>query len=233
VTHALSRLPLTLAVLLLTVGLFGLSACKKQEEAGDTTSSTESPDTTKAAKAPAPEPATGDDAPALPGVESGGSIGVIVVKDYGEIRVEFFPSVAPNHVENFKKLASDGLYSGTTFHRVIPGFMIQGGDPNTKNDDPNDDGQGGPGYNIDAEFSDLSHVRGVLSMARSRDINSAGSQFFIVSHDSTHLDGNYTLFGRVVSGMEVVDKISQATAAMGSQSPSEPVVIEEIRIEEN
>ncbi len=224
---------MTLAVLLLTVGLFGLSACEKQDQEGDAKSSTESPATTPAAKAPAAQPTPGDDAPALPGVESGGAIGVLVVKGYGEIRVDFFPSVAPNHVENFKKLATDGFYSGTTFHRVIPGFMIQGGDPNTKNDNPADDGQGGPGYNIDAEFSDLSHVRGVLSMARSRDINSAGSQFFIVSHDSTHLDGNYTLFGRVVSGMEVVDKISQAPAAMGSQSPSETVVIEEIRIEAN
>ena len=111
--------------------------------------------------------------------------------------------------------------------------MIQGGDPNTKNDNPRDDGMGGPGYNIDAEFSDLPHVRGVVSMARSRDVNSGGSQFFIVSKDSSHLDGQYTIFGKVVSGMDVVDQISQKPSITGTNTPQEPVIIEEVRIEES
>jgi peptidyl-prolyl cis-trans isomerase B (cyclophilin B) len=228
-TNALSRLPLTLAVLILTLGLFGLSACseKKSEEPAET----KAPATQPAAKAPV-EKGPSEEPPALPGIESDGSAAVLVIAGYGEIRIEFLPSLAPNHVENFKQLARDGFYNGTQFHRVIPGFMIQGGDPNTKNDDPSDDGMGGPGYNVDAEFSDLPHVRGVVSMARTQDINSAGSQFFIVSHDSNHLDGHYTIFGRVVSGMDVVDQISQVQPSMGTSTPKEPVVLEEVRIEE-
>lgn len=125
----------------------------------------------------------------------------------GTINIEFYPDVAPNHVENFKKLARSGFYDGTTFHRVIPGFMVQGGDPNTKSDDRSQHGRGGPGYTIDAEFSDIKHERGIVSMARSNDPNSAGSQFFIVVKDSAHLDGQYTVFGKVTSGMDVVDQI--------------------------
>lgn len=219
-TKALSRLPLTLAVLILTLGLFGLSACSEKKSEG--TAETKAP----VEKAPSDEP------PALPGIESDGTGAVLVIAGFGEIRIEFLSSLAPNHVENFKKLSRDGFYNGTQFHRVIPGFMIQGGDPNTKNDDPSDDGMGGPGYNVDAEFSDLPHVRGVVSMARTQDINSAGSQFFIVTHDSKHLDGLYTIFGRVVSGMDVVDQISQVQPNMGSSTPKEPVVLEEVRIEE-
>jgi peptidyl-prolyl cis-trans isomerase B (cyclophilin B) len=214
VTNALSRLPLTLAVLILTLGLCGLSACSEKKSEGSAET-----------KAPA------EKAPEIPGVESNGSMAVLVIKDFGEIRIEFLPEVAPNHVENFKKLARDGFYNGTRFHRVIPGFMIQGGDPNTKNDNPRDDGMGGPGYNIDAEFSDLPHVRGVVSMARSQDINSGGSQFFIVSKDASHLDGQYTIFGKVVSGMDVVDQISQKPSITGTSTPQEPVIIEDVRIE--
>ncbi len=226
-TNALSRLPVTLAVLILTLGLCGLSACseKKNEE------STGEAEAQAATKAPA-EAAPSSEPPALPGIESDGSVAVLVVQNFGEIRIEFFPDLAPNHVENFKQLARDGFYNGTQFHRVIPGFMIQGGDPNTKNDDPTDDGRGGPGYNIDAEFSDLPHVRGVVSMARMQDVNSAGSQFFIVSHEASHLDGNYTIFGRVVSGMDVVDLISQVQPTLGTSSPQEPVIVEKVRIEE-
>ncbi len=110
-------------------------------------------------------------------------------------------------MENFIKLAKSGFYDGTIFHRVIPGFMIQGGDPNTKGPDKSTYGMGGPGYTIDAEFNKISHKRGIVSMARSRDPNSAGSQFFIVVKDSPFLDGKYTVFGEVVKGMEVADKI--------------------------
>jgi cyclophilin family peptidyl-prolyl cis-trans isomerase len=104
-------------------------------------------------------------------------------------------------------LAKKGFYDGVTFHRVIPGFMIQGGDPNTKNNDRSNHGMGGPGYSIKAEFNDTLHKRGVLSMARSQDPNSGGSQFFIVVEDSNFLDGKYTAFGKVLSGMSVADTI--------------------------
>ena len=131
----------------------------------------------------------------------------VIETNFGNIVIQLFPDVAPGHVENFVKLAQDGFYDGSTFHRVIPGFMIQGGDPNSKDEDRSNDGQGGPGYTINAEFSDVPHKRGILSMARAQDPNSAGSQFFIVVADSNFLDGQYTVFGEVIEGMDVADKI--------------------------
>lgn len=128
----------------------------------------------------------------------------------GAIELVFFPEVAPNHVANFMKLARDKFYDGTTFHRVIPGFMIQGGDPNTKSHDRATHGLGGPGHRIKAEFNSRPHKRGTLSMARANDPDSAGSQFFICVADSNFLDWNYTVFGEVVSGMDVADKIVNA-----------------------
>ncbi|MFH1262018.1 MAG: peptidylprolyl isomerase [Pseudomonadota bacterium] len=125
----------------------------------------------------------------------------------GKIVIEFLPSVAPKTVANFKKLANECFYDGTTFHRVIPGFMIQGGDPNSKNADRSTHGRGGPGYMIPAEFNPERHSRGAVSMARSQDPNSAGSQFFIVVNDSPFLDRQYTVFGRVTEGLDVADKI--------------------------
>ncbi|MCH8933157.1 MAG: peptidylprolyl isomerase [Nitrospinae bacterium] len=126
---------------------------------------------------------------------------------HGTIKLEFFDDLAPGHVKNFKDLAGKGYYDGTTFHRVVPGFMIQGGDPNSKTGDRSSHGSGGPGYTIDAEFNDTKHERGVLSMARSGEPNSAGSQFFICVKDAFFLDGQYTAFGRVIEGMDVADKI--------------------------
>jgi peptidyl-prolyl cis-trans isomerase B (cyclophilin B) len=131
----------------------------------------------------------------------------VIETNLGKIEVEFFEDKAPGHVKNFKDLAKKGFYDGVTFHRVIPGFMIQGGDPNTKNNDRSNHGMGGPGYSIKAEFNDTLHKRGVLSMARSQDPNSGGSQFFIVVEDSNFLDGKYTAFGKVLSGMSVADTI--------------------------
>ncbi|HLG19804.1 MAG TPA: peptidylprolyl isomerase [Bdellovibrionota bacterium] len=131
----------------------------------------------------------------------------VIETKFGKIVFEFLPELAPKHVENFKSLASSGFYNGTTFHRVIPGFMIQGGDPNTKSEDRSQHGKGGPGYTVPAEFSKEKHLRGIVSMARSSDPNSAGSQFFIVVKDSPWLDGQYTVFGRVKEGLDVVDKI--------------------------
>ena len=131
----------------------------------------------------------------------------VIETTHGTIKFEFFEDKAPGHVKNFKELANKNFYDGTTFHRVIPGFMIQGGDPNSKSDDRSQHGTGGPGYSIDAEFNDVKHERGVLSMARSQDPNSAGSQFYICVKDSFFLDGQYTAFGRVIEGMDVADKI--------------------------
>lgn len=132
----------------------------------------------------------------------------VIKTKFGEMEVKFFPEKAPKHVENFIKLAKSGFYDKTIFHRVIPGFMIQGGDPNTK--DPNKPetyGMGGPAERLNAEFNDIPHRRGILSMARTNDPNSAGSQFFIVVKDSNFLDRQYTVFGEVVKGIEVADKI--------------------------
>ena len=131
----------------------------------------------------------------------------IIETRFGNIDLKFFPNVAPNHVSNFLELAKKGFYDGTTFHRVIPRFMIQGGDPNSKNPDRSKDGMGGPGHTIKAEFNDKPHKRGTLSMARAADPDSAGSQFFICVADSYFLDKQYTVFGEVTSGMDVVDKI--------------------------
>jgi len=131
----------------------------------------------------------------------------VIETNFGDIVLEFFEEEAPNHVKNFKDLAGRGFYDGCTFHRVIPGFMIQGGDPNSKDEDRSNDGTGGPGYSIDAEFNKIHHDRGILSMARSQNPNSAGSQFFIVVKDSRFLDKQYTVFGKVIEGIEIVDKI--------------------------
>ena len=138
--------------------------------------------------------------------KSGDEVAVLDTS-YGQIVLMFFPNKAPNHVANFKKLASKGFYDGTKFHRVIPGFMIQGGDPNSKDSDRSNDGQGGPGFNVKAEFNDIQHESGILSMARSGDPDSAGSQFFICVAKTPDLDHQYTAFGRVVTGMEAVEKI--------------------------
>ena len=125
----------------------------------------------------------------------------------GDMTLNFFPEVAPNHVNSFIELAKKGFYNGTTFHRVVPKFVIQGGDPNSKNPDRSNHGTGGPGYQIKAEFNDKPHRRGTLSMARAAHPDSAGSQFFICVADAPFLDGKYTVFGEVVKGIEVVDKI--------------------------
>jgi len=131
----------------------------------------------------------------------------VIETKFGNIELKFFPDVAPNHVNNFIELAKKGFYDGTTFHRVIPGFMIQGGDPNSKDTDRSKHGMGSPGYNVKAEFNEKPHKKGTLSMARSGHPDSAGSQFFICVADSPFLDRQYTVFGEVVSGMEAADKI--------------------------
>lgn len=131
----------------------------------------------------------------------------VIETNFGNIMFKLLPDLAPETVRNFTKLAGSSFYDGTLFHRIIPGFMIQGGDPNTKTQDKSTWGTGGPGYTIKAEFNSKSHLRSVVSMARSADPDSAGSQFFIVTADSAFLDKQYTAFGDVIEGMEVADKI--------------------------
>jgi len=132
---------------------------------------------------------------------------VIIETRFGNMEIGFFPDSAPNHVASFIELARKGFYDGTTSHRVIPGFMIQGGDPNSKLPDRSRHGTGGPGYQLKAEFNPRPHKRGILSMARAQNPDSAGSQFFICVADSAFLDGKYTVFGEVLSGMEAADQI--------------------------
>jgi peptidyl-prolyl cis-trans isomerase B (cyclophilin B) len=173
---------------------------------------------------------------------------VAVIKtSAGEMVVEFWSDVAPRTVENFKKLAKQGFYDGTAFHRIIKGFMIQGGDPKTKDASKEDEyGTGDPGYKIDAEFSDRKHTKGVLSMARNGDprerfgampapqfANSAGSQFFIVHGDAPHLDNRYTAFGKVIKGLEVLDAIADTPVMRKggeSSKPTRRIEIESVKI---
>ena len=159
-------------------------------------------------------------------------VATIVVKNYGPITLELYPNMAPNTVNNFITLANEGFYDGLIFHRVIKGFMIQGGDPEGI-------GSGGPGYSINGEFADngftqnsLSHTKGVISMARTNMPNSAGSQFFIMSADGTYLDGQYAAFGEVTEGIDVVEAIEKVKTN-NSDKPETDVVIESIRVDTN
>ena len=156
---------------------------------------------------------------------------VIIKTGFGNIKFNLVPDIAPETVRNFSQLTKSGFYDGTLFHRIIPGFMIQGGDPNTKNPDKSTWGQGGPGYNLKAEFNSRSHLRGIVSMARATDPDSAGSQFFIVTSDSTFLDRQYTVFGEVVEGMEVVDKIVNLPRD-GNDCPKQEAKMLEVTISE-
>ena len=153
----------------------------------------------------------------------------------GEMVVEFWPDVAPSTVENFKKLARTNFYDGTCFHRIIRGFMIQGGDPLSKDASREASwGTGGPGYTIKAEFNNRSHQRGVLSMARSQDPDSAGSQFFICHGDASFLDRQYTAFGKVVKGDDVLERIASTPVVAGgggeASKPTVRVALESVRI---
>ena len=161
---------------------------------------------------------------------------VAVIKtSQGEMVVQFWTDAAPNTIENFKKLARSGFYDGTIFHRIVKGFMIQGGDPNSK--DPGKEsryGEGGPGYKIKAEFNDHSHQRGVISMAREPDPDSAGSQFFICLAPVPRLDREYTTFGKLIKGDDVLQKIGDTPVTRNSagenSKPTKRVVIESIKI---
>ena len=207
------------AIQFICLGLFALVAgC----QADDTKTNTPA----AATNAPAAVTATAStNAPAAEVKEVG-----VIKTSLGTMIVEFYPDLAPNHVANFKKLAKSGFYDGQAFHRVIPGFMIQGGDPNTKDDSKKDSwGQGGPGYTIKAEFNSRHHARGILSMARTPDPDSAGSQFFICHADAGSLDGQYTVFGNLLKGFDVLDKIA-TTPTEGPDRPVTRVNIESVHI---
>lgn len=155
-------------------------------------------------------------------------IATIVIRGMGTIKAELYPEIAPNTVNNFIELSNKGFYDGLTFHRIIKDFMIQGGDPNGN-------GTGGPGHAIKGEFTsngvenNLKHIEGVLSMARSQSPDSAGSQFFIMTEEAPHLDGQYAAFGKVIEGMDVVDKIESVT--LSGEKPKETVQIESIKVD--
>lgn len=173
-------------------------------------------------------------APAPPAAETE-EVGVIAT-DVGKIVIRFFPDSAPGHVENFKALARAKFYDGTAFHRVVPGFVIQGGDPNSKDDDPHNDGMGDGPRRLKAEFNSRPHVRGVVSMARSQHPDSASCQFFIVLAETPQtrfLDGKYTVFGQVIEGLDTLDRIVAASQPidMGAQRPARPVVMRRVRVE--
>ena len=169
--------------------------------------------------------------PSVP-VEDGET--AVLETNFGTMKVEFLTEKAPNHCANFKRLANAGFYDGTQFHRVIKDFMIQGGDILTRDANPGNNGTGRPGYTIDAEFNDIRHVPGILSMARSQHPNSAGSQFFIMHGTSPGLDGSYTAFGKVIEGMDVLEKIAnvEVTASPSGENslPVEPVYLYSVKI---
>jgi cyclophilin family peptidyl-prolyl cis-trans isomerase len=173
-----------------------------------------STDSGKLQKWPADYPVDGDSVAVIEIVQDG-------TGDLGTIVIEFYPDKAPNHVRNFKWLADHGYYDGVNFHRVIKGFMIQGGDPSGN-------GTGGPGWNVNAEFNDTPHKKGILSMARTNDPNSAGSQFFICHGDAPHLDNQYTVFGNTIKGLDVVDAV--ATTAVQGSTPTQRVYMKSVKI---
>jgi peptidyl-prolyl cis-trans isomerase B (cyclophilin B) len=148
---------------------------------------------------------------ALERVEAAGAhdVAVLDLGELGSVRIELLPELAPRAVGSFTRLAESGFFDGTTFHRVIPGYFIQGGDPNSKNLDPRDDGTGNPGYQLPDEFSDYPHRRGTVSLANTGGRNSGGCQFFIVQQDQPGMNGHYSVFGRVVSGIETVDAVTR------------------------
>ncbi len=152
----------------------------------------------------------------------------VIETDFGRIVLEFFPKVAPGHCSNFKRLANAGFYDGVKFHRVLAGFVIQGGDILTRDANPQNDGTGNPGYSIRAEFNNIPHDRGILSMARSGHPDSGGSQFFICVAPAHQLNGQYTVFGRVIEGMEVADKI--VAAAKNVELPPNPVAMNQVKM---
>ena len=220
---------------LCTAALLFALACSQTQNGDTTTAQTDSAPTATSASASdttATQPSATAPAAPAPAQEKPMSAYENKVAELhttaGQINIRFFPDVAPNHVKNFISLAEQGFYNGTKFHRVIAGFMVQGGDPNTKTGDPSTWGTGGSPNNVRAEFNNVSHRRGIVSMARAQDPNSASSQFFIVVADSTFLDNQYTVFGQVTKGMDIADAI--VASAAGRERPAQPVTITRVVI---
>jgi peptidyl-prolyl cis-trans isomerase B (cyclophilin B) len=211
-------------LLLLTLSLFVFISAYKSADSTKTTTPQGTPvkeqpkpaDNGTLQKWPADYPVTGDSVAVMSIEQDGAALGDVVI--------EFYPDKAPNPVRNFKWLADHNFYNGLKFHRVIKGFMIQGGDPQGT-------GGGGPGWTVNAEFNDTPHVPGVLSMARTQDPNSAGSQFFICHGNAPHLNNQYTAFGKVIKGLEVVNKVAE-TPVGGPQNstPVKPVIMKTVKI---
>jgi peptidyl-prolyl cis-trans isomerase B (cyclophilin B) len=208
------RVKKTMSLLLVIVLSFSLFiGCSKKEEPTNENNASTNTDTQETEK----------------GKDDKNPIATIEMEDGSKIKIELYPDVAPNTVRNFISLANSNFYDGLIFHRVIPDFMIQGGDPEGT-------GVGGPGYSIKGEFSNngfdnnLKHDRGVISMARAQDKNSAGSQFFIMHKDSPHLDGEYAAFGKVIEGIEVVDKIAAVETA-GQDRPKEDAKMKKVTVD--
>lgn len=217
---------------LITVALLALAmscAPANDKNTGTQTESTATEATAATASQPAPVPAAQPAEQEKPMSYYESKIAELHTS-LGEIDLRFFPEIAPNHVKNFIDLSEKGFYNGTKFHRVIEGFVIQGGDPNTVSGPRSTWGTGGSGKNVPAEFNKIHHSRGILSMARSNDPNSASSQFFICVADVPSLDNKYTVFGDVTKGMDVVDKI--VAASKGQENPSEPVTLEKVVVRE-
>ncbi|EKQ57710.1 MULTISPECIES: peptidylprolyl isomerase [unclassified Clostridium] len=207
---------LSLILITILMSILALTGC------GNTNSSTSKSDSGTAKTSESNDTSSSQENKNLP-------IATITVEGYGDIKAELYPEIAPNTVNNFIYLANKNFYDNLKFHRVIKGFMIQGGDPKGN-------GTGGPGYSIEGEFTSngfansLKHTKGVLSMARTQDPNSAGSQFFIMSGDAPNLDGEYAAFGKVISGLEIVDKI-QNVETNSADAPKTDVVIKSIRVD--
>lgn len=219
------KLSLLIALLMTITGVF-MVGCTPS----DTSSTEEAPASEEQAEAN--EEAEGEkDMTGLPDPNLEHPVVTMTIADYGDLVIELYPEVAPNTVNNFITLANSGYYDGLTFHRIINGFMIQGGDPDGT-------GGGGPGYAIAGEFlangfeNNLKHAPGVLSMARTNNPDSAGSQFFIMHKSSPHLDGAYAGFGQVIEGLDLVDQIAQVKTGLGDK-PSTPVVMEKVTVELN
>jgi cyclophilin family peptidyl-prolyl cis-trans isomerase len=211
----------------LTIACFACAPAKESATQSDTSVTAASSAETSAPSADTPEPAS--KANEKPMTDYKDKVAELHTTA-GEIDIRFFPDVAPNHVKNFIDLAKSGFYNGIKFHRVIPNFMIQAGDPNTKSGDPSTWGSGGSQKNVNAEFSSIGHKRGIVSTARRPDdINSASSQFFIMVGDAPSLDRQYTVFGQVTKGMDVADKIVSAPRGVNDR-PNNPTTITKIVI---
>jgi peptidyl-prolyl cis-trans isomerase B (cyclophilin B) len=216
-----------ISLALATMALLACSAPAEQAATSDTASTAIAAQTeTAMTAAPTPAPAATAIPEEKPMSEYENKIAEIHTGK-GVITVRFYPDKAPNHVRNFIDLSESGFYNGTRFHRVIPGFMIQGGDPNTKAGDVSTWGTGGSAKNLKAEFNDVHHKRGVLSMARSTDPDSASSQFFVMVAEAGFLDGKYSAFGEVVSGLDVADAIVSAPRN-AQDRPNDPVAIDKV-----